>query len=183
MAFPDEPRSFARPRAYPIGRGSARLALHGINGAPAMTLDTLRLLEHVHGHLGVLAAALLVHPAIVLRDRRRRAHLAVGLATATVSAGAALGAWLYVAYRAELKQQIFTHAPSIGLLFERKEHLAFGAVVFAWAGCVAYFAALRATPELRLALRTIAFRSFAASAALAVVVAVFGVVVAVYKSF
>ena len=35
------------------------------------------------------------------------------------------------------------HAPSIGLLFERKEHLAFGAVVLAWAGAAAYFAAPR----------------------------------------
>ena len=148
-----------------------------------MPLDPLRLSEHVHGHLGWLAAALLVPPAIVLRDRRRRANMAVALSTAAVTIGAAGGAWLYVAYREQLKQQIFIHAPAIGLLFERKEHLAFGSVVLAWAGCAAYFAAPRATPATRTTLRTIAFRSFVASAALALVVAALGTIVAVYKSF
>ncbi|MDB5220684.1 MAG: hypothetical protein JWO86_8611, partial [Myxococcaceae bacterium] len=32
-----------------------------------MLLEATRLMEHVHGHLGWLAAATLVHPAIVLR--------------------------------------------------------------------------------------------------------------------
>ena len=75
------------------------------------------------------------------------------------------------------------HAPAIGYLFERKEHLAFGAVVLAWAGCAAYFAAPRATPEVQMTLRTIAFRAFVGSAALALVVAAAGTIVAVYKSF
>jgi hypothetical protein len=148
-----------------------------------MLLDPVRLIEHVHGHLGWLAAAVLVHPAIVLRSRTRRAHVAVGLATAFVTVAAALGVWLYVAYRERLKQGIFIHAPSVGLLFERKEHLAFGAVIMAWAGAAAYAAAERATPETRATLRTIAFRAFCASAALAVLVAVLGTIVAVYRSF
>ncbi|MDF2695035.1 MAG: hypothetical protein K0S65_3418 [Labilithrix sp.] len=151
--------------------------------AADLGLDPLRLSEHVHGHLGWLVAALLVHPAIVLRNPKRRAHLAVALATAAVTIVGASGAWLYVAYRAELKQGIFAHAPAIGLLFERKEHLAFGAVVFAWAGCAAYFGAARATPHVQALLRTIAFRAFVASAALALVVAALGTIVAVYKSF
>jgi hypothetical protein len=148
-----------------------------------MQLDTLRLAEHVHGHVGWLAAALLVHPAIALRSRSRRAHLAVGLATGVVTVGAALGAWLYVAYRERLKQQIFAEAPLVGLAFERKEHLAFGAVLLAWAGCAAYFAAPRASDPVRVRLRTIAFRSFTASAALAIVVAAIGTWVAVFRSF
>jgi hypothetical protein len=148
-----------------------------------MPIDTLRLLEHVHGHLGWLAVALLVHPAILLRSRSRRAHLAVGVATALVTAGSALGAWLYVAYRDQLKQSIFLHARSYGLLFERKEHLAFGALMLAWAGCAAYFAAQRASGTLRETLRTIAFRAYVGAAALALLVAVLGTIVAVYKSF
>ena len=148
-----------------------------------MALDPLRLFEHVHGHLGWLAAALLVHPAIVLRDRTRRAHLAVALSTVVVTLGGAGGAWLYVAYRQLLKREIFIGSPVIGLVFERKEHLAFGAIVLAWAGCAAYFAAPRATRELRPVLRTIAFRSFVGSATLALIVAVMGTIVAVYKSF
>ena len=148
-----------------------------------MMLDPLRLLEHVHGHLGWLGAALLVHPAIVLRSRTRRAHLAVGLAAGLVTVAAAIGVFLYTAYRERLKQGIFMHAPAVGLMFERKEHLAFGAVVLAWAGAAAYFAAPRANPAVRELLRTIAFRAFCASAGLAIVVAVLGTLVAVYRSF
>jgi hypothetical protein len=148
-----------------------------------MLLDPLKLTEHIHGHLGWLATATLLHPAIVLRNRTRRAHLAVTLSTGFITVAAAVGAWLYVAYRARLKQGIFLHAPAVGLLFERKEHLAFGAVLLAWAGAAAYFAAPRATPRTRERLRTIAFQSFCASAALSVLVAILGTVVAVYRSF
>ena len=148
-----------------------------------MTLDPLRLAEHVHGHLGWLAAALLAHPAIVLRDRARRAHVAVGLSTALVTTASAIGAWLYVAYRDVLRQSIFMSSPAIGLLMERKEHLAFGAVAFAWAGAAAYFAAPRANGQTRALLRTIAFRAFACSAVLSAAVAILGTVVAAYRSF
>ena len=148
-----------------------------------MSQATLRLLEHVHGHLGWLAAAVLVHPAVVLRDRRRRAHLAVALATGGVTVGAALGLLLYVWWRELLKQQVFFEAPAIGLLFERKEHLAFGAVVLAWAGAAAYFAAPRASGATRERLRTIAFRAFVAAAALAIAVAAIGTYVAAHATF
>lgn len=148
-----------------------------------MLLDAVKLAEHIHGHLGWLAAASLVHPAIVLRSRTRRAHLAVGLSTGMVTVAAMIGLWIYVAYRERLKQGIFLHAPSVGWLFERKEHLAFGAVVLAWAGAAAYFGAMRATEATRLQLRTVAFRAFCASAALAVLVAALGTIVAVYKTF
>lgn len=144
---------------------------------------SLRLFEHVHGHLGWLVAALLVHPAIVLRDRKRRAHLAVILATAAATLCGAGGAWLYGPYRQYLRQPIFADAPSIGLLFERKEHLAFGAIVLAWAGALAYWAARRAGPDVREPLATIAFRSFVGSAVLALAVAVLGTIVAAYRSF
>jgi hypothetical protein len=148
-----------------------------------MSQALLRLLEHVHGHLGWLAAAVLVHPAVVLRDRRRRAHLAVALATGSVTAGAALGLFLYVYWRELLKQEVFFEAPAIGLLFERKEHLAFGAVGLSWAGAGAYFAAPRATPAVGQTLRTIAFRAFVAAAALALAVAAIGTFVAAHASF
>jgi hypothetical protein len=148
-----------------------------------MLLEPLRLIEHIHGHLGWLAAAVLVHPAVVLRSRTRRAHLAVGFAAGFVTVTAAIGLWLYVAYRERLKQGIFMHAPAVGLLFERKEHLAFGAVLLAWAGTAAYFTAPRAEEGTRLLLRTIAFRAFCASSALAVLTAVLGTVVAAYRTF
>lgn len=148
-----------------------------------MDLDPLRALERLHGHAGWLTAALLVHPAVLLRRPSRRAHLAVGLGTGLTTAVAALGMYIYVGYRARLKRDIFLGAPDVGFLFERKEHLAFGAVMLAWAGCAAYFAAVRAEPKLRATLRTIAFRAFVAAAALATVVAALGTYVAIYKSF
>ena len=148
-----------------------------------MLLDPTRLIEHVHGHLGWLAAATLVHPAIVLRSRTRRANFAVGLSTAFVTVAAALGVWLYAAYRERLKQGIFVHSPAIGLLFERKEHLAVGAVLLSWAGAAAYFAATSAAEPTRERLRTLAFRAYCGAASLAILVAVLGTVVAVYRSF
>lgn len=148
-----------------------------------MLLDATRLMEHVHGHLGWLAAATLVHPAIVLRSRTRRAHYAVGLSTVFVTVAAGIGVLLYAPYRERLKQGIFMHAAPIGLLFERKEHLAVGAVLLAWAGAAAYFAAPSAAEPTRHHLRTIAFRAFCASALLAILVAILGTIVAVYRTF
>lgn len=106
------------------------------------------------------------------------------LSCSFVTVASALGAWIYVSYRDQLRQAIFLSSPAVGLLMERKEHLAFATVVLAWAGTAAYFGAPRAKDEsMRETMRTIAFRAFACSAALAVIVAVLGTIVAVYKSF
>lgn len=145
--------------------------------------DSVRWLERVHGHLGWLAAAALVHPAILLRSPTRRASIAVGAAVALVTCVGALGVVLYGEYRERLKQSIFQQAPSIGYVFERKEHLAFGAIVLAWAGGLAYFAAPTSASALHAPLRMFAFRAFAAASVLAIVAAALGTVVAVYKSF
>lgn len=148
-----------------------------------MDLEPLRLFERLHGHAGWLGAASLIHPAVILRDRKRRAHLAVGISTALITSVAALGLFLYVEYRERLKQRIFVDAPNVGYVFERKEHLAFGAVMLAWAGCAAYFGAIRASSPLRETLRTIAFRAFVAAAVLASTVAALGTYVAIFRSF
>ena len=151
---------------------------------PMPVLDTVRLTEHIHGHLGWLAAAALVHPAIVLRNRKRRAHLAVWLSLGLVTLVGAMGAWLYPSYTGKLKQGIFLHAPTIGLLFERKEHLAFAAIGLAWAGAITYAVAPRVSEErTRLALRTAAFRAFVVAAVLAIATATLGTIVATYKTF
>jgi MFS family permease len=146
-------------------------------------LDPLRIQEHVHGHIGWLAAIALIHPAIVLRRTKRRAHLAVGLAVSLVTLAACLGAAIYGDYRDKLRQSIFQQARVIGYLFERKEHLAFGAVVLAYAGAVAYVVATRLEGEPRERLRKAAHWSFVAAAAMAVVTAVLGTVIAAYKTF
>jgi hypothetical protein len=146
-------------------------------------IDPLRLLVRVHGHMGWLAAIALVHPAIQLRSTKRKAHLSVALAVGFVSAVFCLGVVMYPDYRDRLRQSLFQQAPSIGYLFERKEHLAYGAVLLAWAGAAAYFGALRAIGDVRESLRRAAHWAFVAAAALAVVTATLGIIVAAFKSF
>jgi hypothetical protein len=145
--------------------------------------DPVRIREHLHGHIGWLAAIALVHPAILLRSTQRRAHLSVGLAVGVVTLAATLGVTIYTAYRDTLRQPIFASSETIGYLFERKEHLAFGAVFFAWTGGVAYTAATLANPDLRELLRKAAHGAFVAAALFALVTAVLGTVVATYRTF
>jgi hypothetical protein len=146
-------------------------------------VDPVRIAEHVHGHLGWLAAIALVHPAILLRRTSRRAHLAVALSVAAVTLVGALGASMYESYRDRLRQSLFAQAPSIGYLFERKEHLAFGALLLSWGGALAYAAALRARGSVRESLRRSAHWAFVAAALLAIATAALGTVVAAYKTF
>ena len=142
-----------------------------------------RALEHVHGHLGWLTVAALIHPAILLRNPRRRAKLPVLVATGFVALTWGLGATIYPEYRARLKQHLFIETPRIGWLFERKEHLAVGVAAFALIGTIAHLAAPAfVDDEARSAICKLAHRSFVIAAALAVLVAVFGVIVAVTKS-
>jgi hypothetical protein len=148
-----------------------------------MAFDVLRVAEHVHGHLGWLAAATLVHPAVLLRNAKRRAHLSVALATGFPTAVGALGAWLYGPFRERIKPRLFLEARWVGLMFERKEHLAFGAILLAWAAAAAYVGAIGAREEVRVPLRTFAFRAFVASAGLAIATATLGTLVASYETF
>ncbi len=142
----------------------------------------------MHGHLGWLAAVALAHPAVLLRRRERRAHLSVGLAVGVTTIAGALGASLYPTYRERLRQSIFAEAPAVGYLFERKEHLAFGAVLLAWAGALAYVAGTArrsgegASDRVRRDLRRAAHWAFVAAALLAAATAVLGTCVASYKS-
>ena len=98
-----------------------------------------------------------------------------------------LGVWMYSGYREKIKQAIFIASPRIGYLFERKEHLAFGAIALAWAGGLAYFASRAKStelePSLRESLRKASHAAFVASAALALVAATLGTVVATFKTF
>lgn len=143
----------------------------------------LRLIERSHGHIGVLAAAAVLHPAILLRNPKRKAPLSVALATALLTLAGFMGAYVYPLYRVKLKQDIFLHADRIGWMFERKEHLAVGAIGFAWIGCTAYFSKSRFNETDRPAIARIAWLSFMASFAMTTAVALIGLFVASYKSF
>lgn len=148
-----------------------------------LDIDPVRLGEHIHGHLGWLAAIALVHPAILLRNPRRKAHLSVGLGVGVISAVFTIGCVIYPAYRDRLRQVIFQKAPAVGYLFERKEHLAFGALLLAWAGALAYAGAFALQGEARLSLRKGAHWAFVGAAVLAVATASLGIVIAAYRSF
>jgi hypothetical protein len=149
-----------------------------------MTALVLRVLEHVHGHLGWLGVAALLHPAILLRNPKRRARLSVALATGLVLATALFGVGIYPLYRERIKQHIFIEAPRLGWMFERKEHLAVGAVAFALAGCLSHLTLpLFADGELKRTMAILAHRAFVVAFVLALLVASLGVAVASYRSF
>jgi formate hydrogenlyase subunit 3/multisubunit Na+/H+ antiporter MnhD subunit len=141
-------------------------------------------LERIHGHLGWLSVAALLHPAILLRNPKRRARLAVFLTTLFTVVTASLGAFIYPSYRERLKQHIFIEAPRVGWLFERKEHLAVGALGLALVGCVAHLSLPYFTEEdTQHTVARLAHRAFVAAFVMALVVAVIGVTVASFKSF
>jgi hypothetical protein len=149
-----------------------------------MTTLVLRLLEHVHGHLGWLSVAALLHPAIVLRNPNRRARLSVALATGFLVATALLGVCIYPQYRDRIKQHIFIELPKLGWMFERKEHLAVGALAFAIVGCVSHLALrLALGDEIKRTMARLAHRAFIVAFALSLIAASLGVAVATYKSF
>ncbi|GDX80507.1 hypothetical protein LBMAG42_23180 [Deltaproteobacteria bacterium] len=143
----------------------------------------LRLLARLHGHAGWLAVAALLHPVIVLRSPMRRARGAAWASTLLVSAVAGLGAGLYPSYRALLKQAIFQQNPTVGWWFERKEHLAVGAVTFAWIGLLCHLAAARADSTSQKRLAALAHRAYAAAFFLALSVATIGTIAAANRSF
>lgn len=99
----------------------------------------------------------------------------MGLTTLAVS----LGIWLYGPYRARIKRTIFLTMEPLGWMFERKEHLAFGALALAWVGLLVHLAEPLAPREVRESLRRGAHRAFAGAAALALLTAVLGTSVAV----
>jgi hypothetical protein len=149
-----------------------------------MTTLLLRVLVRIHGHLGWLAVAALLHPAILLRNPKRRSPLAVSLATLSAVATALIGGYIYPEYRDRLKQHIFIEAPRVGWLFERKEHLAVGAVALALAGCIAHLSLpVFEGDKTRLLVARIAHRAYVGAFVLALIVAVLGVSVASFKSF
>jgi hypothetical protein len=99
----------------------------------------------------------------------------------TLAAG--IGVWLYGPYREKLRQSIFISAPRVGYLFERKEHLAFAAVLLGWAGAASYFGAVQAGNEVRVPLRQAAHWAFVFSTACALTAAALATFVATYRTF
>src|SRR5262249_5072974 len=92
-------------------------APHRTNPARSMTGLAARVVEHIHGHLGWLAVAALVHPAVLLGRIQRRAMLAAASATAVSTGTGLLGAIMYPEYRRTIKPALFAGAPALGWAF------------------------------------------------------------------
>lgn len=147
----------------------------GANGRAL--IDLVAFARTLHGHLGLLAAIALLHPAITLTPARTPGgklrpgtRWSVALAATLVTGTFAAGWVLYPGYRQVDKPRLLQGAFPIAQLFESKEHLAFYAVVLAWGGCALVFAA----PSARAAARV----CFGAAAVLTLLVGVLGSVVA-----
>ncbi|MCA9593024.1 MAG: hypothetical protein KC776_06920 [Myxococcales bacterium] len=141
-----------------------------------------RLFESIHGHLGVLTVAALVHPALLLRQGKpltRRNRWAVGLSTAFTLAVYGTGIAMYGAYRALVKRHLFTDSVRAGLMFETKEHVAVVVVGLALGAAIAAFVA----PKQATAVRRVAALFFAFAALAALCVVVLGTQVASVRSF
>ncbi len=145
-----------------------------------MTL--LRILESIHGHLGVLAAVALIHPAILLRKGRplsRGMRWSVGLTTLVVFLAFSMGIFIYEDYREVVKRPLLLGSFEVGMLFETKEHLAWGVLTLALGAGVAAFAAPREAKRLR----QVAAVFYALAAILAFVVVALGTYVASVQGF
>lgn len=126
-------------------------------------MTVLRLLESIHGHLGVLAAAALLHPAILLRRGRplsRGLRWSIGLTTAVVALAFATGLTIYDGYREHVRPQLLLEHYDTALLFETKEHLAWAVLTLALGAGMAALAAPRDAKRIRQA--AAAFYSVAA---------------------
>ena len=140
------------------------------------------LLESVHGHVGVLAAAALLHPAILLRKGKpltSRNRWSVAGATLFSVAAFSTGILIYEDYRAQVKRPMFLASFRAGTLFEIKEHLAVIVISLALGALVCAWVAPRDGNSLRKA----AAHSYAMAAILCAAVVAMGTYVAAVQGF
>ena len=107
-------------------------------------MSVMRLLESMHGHMGVLAAVALLHPAILLRKGKalsQRTALSVWLTAMVVVSAFTTGLVIYPAYRQSVRADLFAKSVTAGFLFETKEHIAYAVVALTLGATVAALAA------------------------------------------
>lgn len=85
-----------------------------------------QLLERLHGHLGLLALAVLAHPLVFLGrpGLSRGARLSAVLALVLLVIAFVSGLFVYPDYRRLAKPDLIRQARGLALAFETKEHLA-----------------------------------------------------------
>ena len=146
-----------------------------------MSLDPLSLAAVVHGHLGWLAVAVVAHPVVALRARGERGRVASWAATLVTTATFLMGAFVYPTYRERVRATLWGAVPLAGAWFERKEHLAVGALAFAWVGLAACELGRHRGARGGDALRRTARLAYALALALIVVVAAVGTLVSTLR--
>ncbi|MGE0784218.1 MAG: hypothetical protein AB7S26_00920 [Sandaracinaceae bacterium] len=145
-------------------------------------MNALDLAQRIHGHLGVLAAIALLHPAILLRNGAplsRGARWSVGLTAGVTTLAFGAGVSIYESYRAIVKRPLFLADEAAGFLFETKEHLAYAVVALTLGAAVCAFAA----PRKNASLRKLAAALFAAAALSCAVVVTIGIYVSAIRNF
>jgi hypothetical protein len=145
-------------------------------------VTALRILESIHGHLGVLAVAALIHPALLLRKGKPLTFAtkwACGLSTSFAVAAFATGLTLYGSYREIVKRPLLVEHLDVGMLFETKEHLAWAVVTMAAGALLTALAAPRESTQLRRAAAAV----YAAAVILALCTAGIGTYVAAVRGF
>lgn len=145
-------------------------------------MNPIRIVEAVHGHVGFLAAAALLHPAILLRRGQqlsRGARYALALSTGFAVTAFSLGIYIYEDYRTHVKQNLFRINMRAGFCFETKEHLAFIVLCLALGAMGCAFAA----PKEARGLRRAAAATYLSAALLAITVCILGTYVAAVHTF
>jgi hypothetical protein len=143
---------------------------------------SFRLLEAIHGHFGILAAAALVHPAILLRRGKplpRRTMMLVALTTLAVAAAFLTGLVIYGGYLEHVRPGLFIRSATAGLLFETKEHLAYAVVATTLGAGTCAILAPREGNDLRRAAAVF----YAVAAGLCLLTAALGTWVASVRGF
>jgi hypothetical protein len=163
-----------------------------------VSVEELRALARVHEIVAwVATAALAVASGIIFRAPARRGPVIAisAVAILSITLAGALGLSLEDAYRSRIRQRLFVEQPALGWLFERKEHLAFGAILLGWSGLLSLVTALilgarparRTEAELSEALaselRAAAKVGWAGAAILALAACAASTIVARYASF
>lgn len=143
-------------------------------------IDPYRLLQHTHGALGVLAAALLIHPAILAFRGRKRAARSLFYAMIGLALAFSSGLVLYPQYRIRVKPDLFRISSFMGYMFERKEHLAFAAVCMFVTGFALYGLAARGASGVS---HKWAGTLLAVAAGATVLTAILGIVIASTRDF
>lgn len=96
----------------------------------------LRALAQVHAGISWVAVAALGAAIVGVWRRIRGAGIGVAIAGISGAAAFGTGAMLHLPFQSKLRQKLFLMSSTLGWLFERKEHAAFGAIaLLGCAGC------------------------------------------------